>query len=492
MVIPRLSRLTGDLPALACLASYSAYHAWAISQIPVPVWDGAAYLILARNLLNGQPLYEFFRPLVLPGLIALTWFFTGVNFEAPKIFPLSFTVGSAWILYSLVKSRKGRSLALLTTLLFLLASPIMLWTDHLLPHSMTTFFVLLSVWFLNRGTLRGWLLGGVSSSLAVLARYPTAIVVLGIFLVYLLEHRKLLLANFLALGTILPIVPVYFYSPQLLLDIIERNFAVWSRISSGEVTFSAPSPSLPIHFYVITIPEIFSTLVPFLILSLISRSTYRDRFTRVFAVWFIVAFGIFSLVSNKQRRFMFEWVPAIALLSVDGIHKAWRPVRNQIPLGAKWGSLRTSLRALLACSLLTLLGASVLFAVNNQFSVYRRDYLNVNAGNQINADLVKVAVCVKNMTTPEDVIISDFQAPIVALYSERLVYSVQPLPMDKLRLLLVTGYGPELKTPALVVFLPKMSGYDPNVLLQQDFLQLKASFLVSKSLGTVYIFAFTG
>ena len=488
----RYRTFAANLPILVCLASYAAYHAWAASQIPVPVWDGAVYMILARDFLTGQPLYEFFRPLVLPAIIAFTWLFTGVNYEIPKFYPLLFTIGSAWILYSLVKPRKGTTLALLTTVCFLFAAPIMLWTDHLLPHSLSLFFVLLSVWFLSKGTLRGWLLGGLSSSVAILARYPTAVIVFGIFLVFLYQYRKLLLADFLALGVILPIAPVYLYSPPLLVDVLERNFAVWSQIASGEVVFAAPSPHLPIQYYAVAMPQIFTFLVPFLLLSLISRSTYKDSFTRIFAVWFIVAFVTFSVVPNKETRFMFEWVPAIALLSANGLQKAWNPIRNQIVMAARWKRPRNSARVLLGCTLVVLMAASVFFAINSQVSMYRRDYLNLYAGQATDAGMVKVGQYVKSATSDSDVVISDFQAPILALYSDRSVYSLQVVSMDRLRLLLEIGFGTDFRRPTLVVFFTKQSGYDPNVLQQQDFLQLQTSFPVSPTLGTAYIFAFVG
>jgi 4-amino-4-deoxy-L-arabinose transferase-like glycosyltransferase len=492
MVMLRYKAVAANLPIVACLATYAAYHAWAANQIPVPVWDGAVYMILARDLLTGQPLYEFFRPLVLPGIIAITWLFTGVNYEIPKFIPLLFTVGSAWILYSLVKPRKGNAFALLTTVCFLFAAPIMLWTDHLLPESLSLFFVLLSVWFLSKGTLRGWLLGGLSSSVAILARYPTAVIVFGIFFVFLYQYRKLLLADFLALGVVLPIAPIYLYSPPLLLDVVERNFGVWSQIASSEIAFAAPSPHLPIQYYAVAMPQIFTFLVPFLILSLISLSTYKDSLTKIFAVWFIVAFVSFSLVPNKETRFMFEWVPAIAILSVDGLQKAWNPISKQIAEAAHWKSPRNSAKVLLGCILVVLIAASVFFAINSQVSMYRRDYSNLYAGQVTDAGMIKVAQYVKNATSDSDVIISDFQAPILALYADRPVYSVQVVSMDKLSVLLEIGFGSDFQRPTLVVFFTKQSGYDSSVLQQQDFLQLKASFLVSPTLGTVYIFTFVG
>jgi hypothetical protein len=492
MVVTRFKRFSGALPAVACLVSYGVYHAWATSRIPVPIWDGAVYIILARNLLNAQPLYEFFRPLVLPILIALTWSLIGVNYEAPNLLPLLFTVGAAWILYSLIKATKGRNLALLTMLVFLLAAPIMLWTDFLLPHSLSVFFVLLAVWLLNKGTLRSWLFAGLSSSVAILARYPTAVIVFAVFLVYLLEYRKLLLANVLALGAVIPIAPLYFYSPPLLLDVFERNFLTWSQISSGELAFASPSPVEPVQFYISAILQIFTTLVPFLILGLISRSTYRDPLTKVFAAWFIVAFIFFSLVPNKQMRFIFEWVPAIAVLSVSGIQTAWKRIGNLIDSGPNWKVPRISRRFLLGCSLLLLIGGSVLYAIGNQASIYSRDFARYENVQRAAAESVEVAIYVKNMTVPGDVVITDTQAPIMTLYSERSVYSIQVLPMDRLHLFLEIGYGFEWKRPVAVIFFPHVSGYDPNLLLQQDFLQLKTSFLVSKSLGTVYIFTFTG
>ncbi len=481
-----------NLPVLAFLAAYGAYHAWAASQIPVPVWDGAVYMILARDLLTGQPLYEFFRPLVLPGIIAFTWLFTGVNYEIPKFIPLLFTVGSGWILYSLIKPRKGTTFASLTTAFFLFAAPIMLWSDHLLPESLSLFFVLLSVWFLSKGTLRGWLLGGLSSSAAILARYPTAVIVFTIFVVFLYQYRKLLLADFLALGVVLPIAPVYLYSPPLLLDVIERNFVTWSQIAGGQLVFATPSPHLPIQYYAVELPQIFTFLVPFLLLSLISLSTYKDSFTRVFAVWFIVVFVAFSLVPNKETRFMFEWVPAIALLSANGLQKTWNAIRSQIIMAAHWRSPRNSARVLLGCTLVVLIAASVFFSLNSQVSMYRRDYLNLYAGQVTDAGMIKVAQYVENATSDSDIIISDFQAPILALYSDRSVYSVQVLSMDKLRVLLEVGFGSDFRRPTIVVFFTKQSGYDPTVLQQQDFLQLKTSFQLSSTLGTAYVFSFTG
>ena len=195
-----------------------------------------------------------------------------------------------------------------------------------------------------------------------------------------------------------------------------------------------------------------------MILGLISRSTYKDPLTKVFAAWFIVAFMVFSLVPNKQTRFIFEWVPAIAALSVTGIQTAWKRICNLIGSGINWKVPRISRRFLFGFSLLLLIGGSVLYALGNQASIYSRDFAYYEGVQRAAAGSVRVAIYVKSMTAPGDVVITDTQAPIIALYSERSVYSVQVLPMDRLRLFLEIGYGFEWNRPAVVIFFPQISG----------------------------------
>lgn len=482
-----------DVLAVVGTAVYGLYHAWAAMQMHVPIWDGAVYMLNAGNLLHAQPPYEFFRPFVLPVLIALTWIFTGVNYQIPEIIQALFTAGAGLILYDLVLRYRGKIFALVTMLLFLLASPVLTWTDYLLPHGISVFFVLSAIWCLEKGTTRGWMLGGLFSSLAVLARYPTAIIVVPILFVYALVSRKVFDLNFYALGAVIPLAPLYIYDPPLVVGVVERNTFVWSQIASLNQFFAAPPPVEPAYFYLEQLLTLFVAILPFLLLALASASTYRDKFGRLFAVWFLVSLAAYSLIPNKNPRFMFEWMPALAFLTVEGLSKVSKPLLTHIML-AKTGMRSVFSPRVIAASLaLVLIISMIPLSVATQINYYQQNYAqNSNLQNSL-SDLTTVAKYVKEVTSPETVIVSDTQAPLLALYSGRTVYSLAwDIPIDKMQLLLSNGAGPGSTSPSLVLIFPTVSGYDPNALSQQGFFQLKDSFFVSPALGTVYIFSFNG
>src|SRR6266508_2188933 len=66
-----------------CLLMFIHYSIF-ISLIDVPMWDGAAYLLNARQWLGNTSLSEPYRPPLLSWLTDAIWIFTGEDWTAMK------------------------------------------------------------------------------------------------------------------------------------------------------------------------------------------------------------------------------------------------------------------------------------------------------------------------------------------------------------------------------------------------------------------------
>lgn len=284
-----------------------------VFQIEVPCWDSSVYLVNARNMLLGEPLYEEFRPPAISALIASIWAIVGENLTILKPLDTIFTMGSA-IMLLLILKRQGidHYIALLATILFLTSTQVLIWSDYILTHACTTFFALLTVFFLfYQKSRKAVALAGVTTSLSFLTRYTTAVILVGILMAWVIRHRKFSHVIILFSGALLPLI-IYSISKgmwlhQLLGELVDILF--WTAPGPQGVV-----PPSPLYYAIMFFPT-FKIMGLLALVALFERATYADRDFRVWIFWLAPAFAFFSLIGNKQLRFTFEWTPAVAALA---------------------------------------------------------------------------------------------------------------------------------------------------------------------------------
>src|SRR5260370_25065528 len=163
------------LPLIFTVAFVLGWTLWKISVAAskaLPTWDGMVYWIIGQNFLQGRyPVYEFFRPPLLPLFLGFTQFL-GLSIGTAFLWNPIVTGLSGLMLYLVLRSFVRDWLAAAGTVIFLTTSIVQLLSTHILTHGFATLFLLSGVYFLLQGSFKTGVLGAAFLTLTLFTRYP--------------------------------------------------------------------------------------------------------------------------------------------------------------------------------------------------------------------------------------------------------------------------------------------------------------------------------
>ena len=390
------SRAAEVLILTALILGMFVWKSVLIARLIIPSNDPAVYLLNARDILLGLPMYEWIRPFLLSEIIAGVWSITGENYLFVRYFNLAFTLASAVVLYYLARREIGQPFAFAATLMYVTSPYVLVYTDFILVHGLTALFSILTLLALRKRSSARWLLGGAFGALAIVARYTSIMIIVPIVLAYSFdffapkthvvselsdflhggfqrEHLRLVIAFAIGLG--IPLLVYNFIFPF----VFPRVLFVFreSGIAGGTTTGS------PL-FYLLNWYNFFG-IIGFSGLAVIFLpSTYKSLSSRPWAFWLIGSLAFYSaLTPNQQGRFTFEWTPAVAYLSMLGFKKIYgtskklreRGRRRRLTTTDKWlwsTQIRPKIRRLLVgTTLAALILVQVFGSVGGYLQTYR-------------------------------------------------------------------------------------------------------------------------
>jgi hypothetical protein len=220
------------------------YFVWKsayIAQQLLPTWDGTVYLLNAHDLLTAQPLYIWNYPVLLSAIIALVWSVIGENYLPVRFFNLAFTLATAIVLYYSSRSEFGRIPSFLETITYLTSIEILIWTDQIHVHGLTSLLAILALVAWRKHNYFGSILGGISAALSVLARYASLAIAFPIFIAFAVTNRKR--PKFTAAAILGACIPTLVY--QLAVPFVLPNF-LGIYLGYG---FHSGNLSLPGYYY---------------------------------------------------------------------------------------------------------------------------------------------------------------------------------------------------------------------------------------------------
>lgn len=447
-----------------------------------PIWDGAVYLLNAHDILLKQSLYEWFRPLLFSGIVAAVWSVTGESYLFVRYFNLAFTIATAAVLYYLARRELGRPFAIAAALMYITSIEVLIWSDHLLVHGLTSLFSILALLAFRKYAPIRWSLGGAFAALAVLARYTSIIIVMPIALAFVLDLKrqtapgraKLLIAAALGAG-----VPLLLY--QLAFPFVLPNLLViWFAFGEGT---GVPRPW---YYYLLNWGRIFGIMSVLGLAVLVLPSTYKAISSRPWAFWLLGSIVFFAITLNKQDRFTFEWTPAVAYLSILGLRKIYGAINLRVSMMHFPSTLSSSqIRRILVG---TMLPSLLLIQVVASVAVYvpvQQYFANDEAEN-----VVMVAQYMSQHMQPNSRFLSDIEAPNLSYFSGRMgagffENATDPGFLGYLHKLIVSNKA------SYVITFPNITENSPSVLMQSGFLELNSTMQVP-ALGQVYFFTYIG
>lgn len=319
---------TIDFAFVAFIIAILAFYNYYISQMAIPMWDGAVYLENARDWLKGEPLMQPYRPPLISWIIAGVWSIFGEDWILAKYIQMIFTVGAGMLLYLTLRRGKGSLFALGVSVPTMLNPQVFFWSTQILTEGLSLFFLVLTLYCLKSEKQHYWLIAGIAMGLTFASRYPIFLPALALFIAESIARRNLKLVSY----TMVTLVPV-------VILIISAVYIKTGEFNVAIARDTELSPALS-PYYIINSITIFGPIFLLIPIAFLFKRTYVDKYNYAFIVWFIVSFLFWSAISeNQQARFMSQLMPAAYYLAVLAIENI---LRSNIFSGKALSSLRRS------------------------------------------------------------------------------------------------------------------------------------------------------
>jgi hypothetical protein len=323
-------------------------------------WDEATHLNRALELNNGL-FHDFVRDSFYPPLFSC---FTALSFNlfeaslfSARLVSAAFTVFTLFIIYELTKSMYSEKTALLSSVL-LAVMPGYFWLARLALIEVTlVFFFTLSLFFFYRWlTLRKnylAVLSGLALGFGFLAKYQiiAAVVCMAVSMLLLGKDRyKWLFSRFslLIAAALAVIIPWLIIAYNVLSSYVLSQWVYALQMGNpGRSLYSTRFP-IPIFYFVELVwpyPDVHPISLILYIVGLLGlgylvlRKKKEDKF--VFA-WFITVFVFFTVISNREWRYVLTLFPALAISASVLILVAYDKFRdsltNRVKISKKAGT----------------------------------------------------------------------------------------------------------------------------------------------------------
>ena len=356
-------------------------------------WDEVTHLNRALELRNGL-FHDFVRDSFYPPLFSL---FTTVTFDlfgaslfSARLVSAIFGVLTLWIVYELTSSIYDEKTALLSVVL-LAVMPGYFWLARLALIEVTlVFFFTLSLFFFYRWliTQRNYMavLSGLALGFGFLAKYQiiAAVVCMAVSMLFLGRGRyKWIFSRFslLIVTALAVIIPWLVIAYNVLSSYVFSQWIYALQMGNpGRSLYSIRFPT-PI-FYLIEMVWPYPDVHPISLLLYIAglaglglfiwRRRREDKF--VF-VWFITLFVFFTLISNREWRYVLTLFPALAISASVLILFTYEKFRvsflNSVRVSKKTGS------RIAAGLLIGFLCFSVAYSVNDVYLNVKQNSFNI-------------------------------------------------------------------------------------------------------------------
>ena len=464
-----VSRLEAILPRTFSIGFAVAWTIWkllAALTSPLVSWDGMVYWLNGQSYLQGRsPVYEFFRPPVLPLFLGLTQAL-GFGLWTSVIWHPIVTGASGLMLFLVLRSFVREWLASVSTVIFLMTSVVQYWSVTILTHGFATLLLLAGTYFIIRPTFKNELVGAALLSVAFFTRYPLGLVILPFSAWIIWRRRRITDLDAVLVGGVLPVSPFLLSQPSLILDTVHEIFG--AEILGQKSVFVASSSIVATSpaFYLSWLIGNFQLLTILLAIGLFAAIKIRNSL--VFALWFMPYFVGFSILFNRQDRFVFELAPAIAALVV---------------IGAEYTMRRTSRTKMVSLGLLLLVG---LFVVNQTVTTVSQPAIGYQLNDtQLSTSYQIIGQAIEAHTNSTDVVLAENNVPWLSYYSSRYVYLSRTAQVTSG--LALQSYVQQFHpTPNLLVAMPF---YGSNMALLNSLPYLSLVEVVgTPALGDAYLF----
>jgi 4-amino-4-deoxy-L-arabinose transferase-like glycosyltransferase len=383
------------LALLVFIIVYAAFVLFQIGYMGIQ-WDEMPHLYGGLLLSRGEIVdyittYGYYPPLY-DGVTTVFFQVFGVNATSGRLTAVTFSLLSIWITYEFTKRTYDQKTALLSSVL-LGVMPGFFWLSRItMLETMLIFFFTLAMFafftWLNKNTNKTLTLAGLAVGIGILAKYQVFVSVFVMIAAILwlgrdkLKHRfkKFLLILIIAAAVAVPWFVVVFQANGM--DTFQDLIYVMREGGQDRIDYSTRFPA-PI-FYLIEMTWPFSDIpvhpvsLPLYILGLLGLGLFawrRKPEDKIFLAWFVVVYVFFTLVPNKQWRYITPVFPVLAISAASfvmflyGKIKAWNPKQPNLNGEAT--------KKILAGLLIALTATAIVYSSYEAYQMTARDQIHI-------------------------------------------------------------------------------------------------------------------
>jgi 4-amino-4-deoxy-L-arabinose transferase-like glycosyltransferase len=416
------------LALLVFLVVFAVAATYSLGYMSVQ-WDEMPHLFGAKllsktDIVPYMTTYGYYPPLFD---LVTTGFFSvlGVSEVVGRLVAVAFSLLAIWLLFEFTKRTYGPKNALVASIL-LGTMPGFLWLSRVtMLETMLIFFFTLVMfafytWLSKEGSYRALFLAGLALGIGVLAKYQIIVAALAMLLSILFLARKPLKLN-LAKFLLIIVIAVLVVAPWFLMiyhyDGITKFQTLQYVMTEGgqdRPAYSNRFQPLPIYYLVeMTWPfndiPVHPIALPIFILGLcgLGLFAYRRNKTDIFFLtWFLVIYGFFTFIPNRQWRYVTPLFPILAIsaacfvMFLYGKVERWRP--KQIGIRA------VRLKKLAAVSFIAIIAGTIAYSGYASYQMTVRDQIHIPVqeataylASHLDANQSAVLVCSFNLLSQD-------------------------------------------------------------------------------------------
>jgi hypothetical protein len=360
-------------------------------------WDETPHLVGGLLISRGQiqeytTKYLFYPPL-FDATTALYYLVLGANVFSVRLVAFTFGILTVWVVFEYAYRVYGPKNALLSTILLASMPGYIVISRLALIETMLMFFVSASLFlfFLWSRTKNNklLLLSIVAVILGIITKYQA--IVSGIFmlasLLFLCRKRipkKVVKVLLIATVAVAFALPVFLFEYQQSISDALGDWVYAIQVGNEERTSYSGRFPFPI-FYLIEMTHPYAHVHPIsgplYTLSLVGlgywlwRRRDKDKFS---LIWFLVVYGVFTFIPNKDWRYISLVFPILAISASDLILFMWDKVKDGLK-EPKIRLQRTSIPKFAAAVFILLIGTSLVYSWGDAHSwvAYEHAYVPV-------------------------------------------------------------------------------------------------------------------
>ncbi len=316
--------------------AYTIILLWNLTNSPIQ-WDEVSHLNGGSFLYWG--LYDkFVHSAFYPPLFDVATFFSfklfGVCLFAARLVPVVFSVLSLWMVFELVHSMYDGKTALLSVS-FLAIMPAYFWLSQMaLLETMLLFFVTLSLlcfykWLVTQKD-KMLVFSGLALGLGLLTEYQMIVAAIIILLsILFLARNQLKLAvkkfSLTLAAAILVVIPWIVIAYEVYAQQILSQWLYALQVGNPERSVYSDRFPIPL-FYLVEMVWPYDTFHPISIFlyaaglaGLVFLAWRRKTPDKYVLIWFLTILIFFTLISNREWRYVLSLFPTIAIAAAVGV-----------------------------------------------------------------------------------------------------------------------------------------------------------------------------